>query len=233
MRRTHLAIQAAIVLAMVSFISWPQFRPLHAQTVWRYSPQAIADAQAADTQRFSSENANAARTRFRVNAASYVGGAPTTAARRTDIERSEPYTPPLGVAALGAKVNALIGLAKNTLNVPIPFARVVLRNSRTGEVVARVIADSQGKFTFLDLNSEVYVLELIGQNGAVVATSTVSTLVRGELRQTELRAPVTATTVAAVVGNNYNSTLQQTQNVANASGVTRTSSALQTQESSR
>ena len=41
----------------------------------------------------------------------------------------------------GGKLNALIGFAKTALNAPIPYARLVLRNIRTGQIVARITAD--------------------------------------------------------------------------------------------
>ena len=57
MRRTHLGVQAAIVLTMVAFVSWPEFRPVRAQSVWRYAPDAVLLARTQDAERFS--------TRFR------------------------------------------------------------------------------------------------------------------------------------------------------------------------
>ena len=229
MRRTHLAIQAAIVLAMVSLVSWPQFRPVHAQTVWRYSPEAVAQAQANDVQRFSGETPQATRQPFRLGSAAYIGtAAPRTApAVRSDIERAEPFVPPASVTALGGRVNALLGLAKNSLNAGVPYARVVLRTIRTGRVLARTTADSQGAFRFLDLDSDMYVVELLGADGSVVATSATMSLARGDLRQAELRVPATATTVAAVVGNSYTSTLPQATKVAAGTGVTRTTTSQQ------
>src|SRR5262252_6095065 len=98
MRRTHLAIQATVVVAMVALISWPQFRPVHAQTVWRYSPDAVAEAQANDAQRFSSETPDTTRP-FHLGTAAYIGtNAPLEkAAARPDIVRTEPFVPPAGV----------------------------------------------------------------------------------------------------------------------------------------
>ena len=48
MRRTHLGVQAAIVLTMVAFVSWPEFRPVRAQSVWRYAPDAVLLARTQD-----------------------------------------------------------------------------------------------------------------------------------------------------------------------------------------
>ena len=234
MRRTHLAVQAAIVLTMVSLISWPQFRPLHAQTVWRFSPAAVAQAQENDAQRFSSTSQERMRQPFGLGNAAYTSTVTTgsSPAVRSDIERSAPTRGGAG-DDLGAKLNSVVGLAKSSLNAPIPYARVVLRNVKTGRVLERTMADSQGHFSFLGLYADEYLVELLGANGAVVASSALMALTRGEVRQTELLAPVTAMTMAAVVGNAYTSTLPQTTNVATSSGVTRTTTVMQAQLSTR
>ena len=55
MRRTHLGVQAAIVLTMVVLVSWPEFRPVRAQSVWRYAPAAVLQARTSDAERFSGD----------------------------------------------------------------------------------------------------------------------------------------------------------------------------------
>src|SRR5258705_7024518 len=55
MKRTHLAVQAAIVLTMVASVSWPQFQPVRAQSVWRYVPAAILQAKTTDAARFTGD----------------------------------------------------------------------------------------------------------------------------------------------------------------------------------
>ena len=56
------------------------------------------------------------------------------------------------VAALGGKLNALLGFARTSLNAPIPYARVLLRNILTGQVMGRGVANDQGMFSFVDLD---------------------------------------------------------------------------------
>src|SRR5678815_2469431 len=53
MKRTHLGIQAIIVLAMVSFVSWPHFRPARAQSIWRYTPATVLEARTIDAARYA------------------------------------------------------------------------------------------------------------------------------------------------------------------------------------
>ena len=56
MRRTHLAVKAALVLVLMALVSWPQFRPVSAG-VWRYVPAAVLQARSADAARFTDDGA--------------------------------------------------------------------------------------------------------------------------------------------------------------------------------
>src|SRR5258708_1312720 len=112
MKGTHFGVQAVIVLTMVSFVSWPQFRPVHAQTLWRYVPGQAQRARTSDAARFGSDDADAARAGMRIGAVGYVSTVPGQQPNGpSDIDRSAPFVPPLAVAALGAKLNALLGYA--------------------------------------------------------------------------------------------------------------------------
>ena len=204
MRRTHLGVQITIVLAMVAFVSWPQFRPVRAQSVWRYAPAAVLQARTLDAARYAGDGAGAGRPGMR-----------------------------LDEAALGGKLNALLGFACTSLNVPIPYARVLLRNIITGQVMARGVANDQGMFSFLDLDTSSYIVELLGPDGSVIATSSIMSLARGDVRRTEIRAAAAATTVAASFGNALTGTLDTAANVASSNGVTKTTATLTTQESPR
>ena len=65
MRRVHLGVQAVIVTAMVSSVSWPQvrqFRPVGTQSIWRYVPDAVLLAKTNDAARFAGD-ARPARVR--------------------------------------------------------------------------------------------------------------------------------------------------------------------------
>ena len=234
MRRTHLGVQAAIVLTMVAFVSWPQFRPVRAQSVWRYAPKAVLEARTNDAARFAGDKSAAARRpNFAFNVAAFATTTQTTAQNLlTESQAREDYTP-TAVAALGGKLNALVGFARTSLNAPIPYARVALRNIRTGGVFARTVANDQGWFSFLDLDSNAYLVELLGADGSVVATSPMVSLARGDLRQTEVRVAAAAATVVRSFGSVMTPTEPQATTVATSNGVTRTTPTLTTQESSR
>ena len=211
MHRTHLGVQAAIVLTMVALVSWPQFRPVRAQSVWRFVPQSVLEARANDAARFAGQPVRSRaieQTAFR-QAAPATQNAPRASAA------SAHGTP---------VVSALVGRARTSLNAPIPFARVLLRNMRTGQVIAQTTGDVDGQFQFADLDSNVYIVELLGADGSVVGASTMTTLARGEVRQTEVRVAAASAAVKAAVGNTLTPTSTLVTTVASSADVTRTTS---------
>jgi hypothetical protein len=236
MKGKHLGVQTAIVLTMVAFVSWPQFRPVRAQSVWRYMPSAAQQARTDDAAQYSDAAGATRRTSVGAGQATFTTNVPQT---QTDAERragelaARTLFTPEPVAALGGKVNALIGMALTSLNVPIPHAKVVLRNVRTGQVQARATTNEQGRFSFLDLDASSYIVELLGADGSVVAASQMVVLVRGDVRQTDVRAAASAATIAASFDNALTGTLPQATTVASSSDVTRTTPTLVAQESSR
>lgn len=230
MRYLHLAVQASVVLTMVSFVSYPQYRPAartqpRAGAVWHYVPEAVVEARANDAARFAGNPALMQRPIRPVEQTAPVINPVPTQARSY-------YTTP-AVAAAGAKINALLGVAKTSLNAPIPYARVVLRNLRTGRALAETVADDEGQFSFVDVEATAYIVELLGPDGSVVAASPLVTLSPGDVRKLEIRAASTAQTVAASLSNTMTSTLPQMTAAAAGNDVTRTTSAMTPQESSR
>lgn len=237
MRIVHLGVQAAIVLAMVSAVSLPevrQLRPVTTQSVWRYVPEAVVLAKTNDAARFAGARPSGGRPGASLNNAAYTTGVDATARQPIVTTQSDPsYFTPAAVAVLGGKVNALLGFARTSLNTPIAHARVVLRNLRTGKVHARAIANERGEFSFVDLESNAYVVELLGPDGSVVAASPLVTMARGDVQQAELRVAADAATITASFGNTLAPTLQQATAVATSNDVARTTTAQTTQESPR
>src|ERR1041384_3465111 len=221
MKRTHLGLQAAIILAMVAFVSWPQFRPVRTQSVWRYVPSAVLQAKTEDAARFADADHRPAMNRDQI---SLTDALQRGAANGPGAASNPAFQTSAALAAVGARLNALVGVARTSLNMPIPFARVVLRNIGTGQVFARTVANEHGVFSFLDLDANTYLVELLDGDGSVVATSSLLTMARGA---------AAAGTVAVSFGNNAAPTLPQVTTVAVSNDVTRTSAALQTQESPR
>lgn len=222
MRRTHLGVQAAIVLTMVTLVSWPQFRPVRSQSVWRFVPQSVLEARANDAARFAGRPVRGGN-----------GVDQTAPTQRGAAQNAALGYVPAPVAALGGRVNALVGRARTSLNAPIPFARVLLRNVLTGQVILQTTADRYGDFQFLDLDATAYIVELLGADGSVVATSTMTTMARGEVRQTEVRVAAASAAVRAAVGYMLMPTSVQVTTVASSADVTRTTATQTTQISPR
>jgi hypothetical protein len=212
MMRTYLGVQAAIVVTVVGLVSWPEFRPVRVLSVWRYAPTAVARARTGDAARFAGERV-AARPPMHLDETAFTAPiGPSTPA----------YFVTPSVMAAGGRVNALLGVARTSLNASIPYARVVLRNILTGQALAETVANEDGQFTFVDVDANTYIVELLDADGAVVATSTMVTMARGELRLTEVRVAAAAATVKASLGNRLTPTAPQATMVAASNNVTRT-----------
>lgn len=233
MRRTHLGVQTAIVLAMLALVSWPQFRTAQPGSIWRYAPDAVLLARANEAAQYSNASFEAARAAaMRATPLTYTAASGGTSAE-TFAEPGNKTPFYAAVAAAGGKLNALLGFARTALNAPIPYARLALRDIRTGQIVARVTADEHGQFSFLDLDASSYIVELIGADGSVLAASPMVSMLVGDVRRTEIRTAAAATTVSTSLGDKLTATAPQATATAADSGVTRTSADQTPQESTR
>lgn len=212
MKRAHLGVQAAVVLTMVALVSWPEFRPVRAQSVWRYVPSAVLQARTSDAARFAGDKV-ARRPAMALDGAAFA---------TTKVPSAPAYYLTPAAAEAGGKVNALRGVARTSLNASIPQARIVLRNIRTGQVLAETTANEEGQFTFLDVESNAYIVELLDADGAVVATSPMVMMMRGELRLVEVRVAAAAAAIKASLGNRLTPTAPQATTIASSNNVTRT-----------
>jgi hypothetical protein len=224
-KRTHLGLQAFFILLLIALVSWPEFRPVRAASVWRYSPEALTRAQAEELAGFSYEE-NAGR-RARQNDLSYradIREAATTQGRTrgADDIQTPTFTPPAAVTEVGGQINAVLGRARTSLNTPIPYARVLLRNIRTGAIEKRATANEEGRYTFLDVNDSAYIVELIGSDGSVVASSEMVAMAAGDVRETTVRVSANANATAATFNNRLGGTLTESTINAQLNNVTRT-----------
>ena len=200
MRRAHFGIQAIVVVAVVSFVSWPQFRPARAQSIWRYAPAAVLEARTIDAARYAGAASASTRRPFIGDLSSSTELVPTPQGSAVIDDTQDEFAPG-AIAALGGTDNALVGLAQNSLNASIPRARVVLRDIRTGEALQQATADELGQFWFVDLPGSEYVVELLGPDGSVVAASEVVKTSKGRLWRTVVRVAAATAAVVAVLSN--------------------------------
>ena len=222
MKRTYLGIQAIIVVAMVSLVSWPQFRPPRTQSVWRYTPAAVLEARTVDAARYAGATIASSSRPFISESSSPTPLVPTAPRGSVVIDDAAVDDTAGAIAALGGTDNALVGLAQNSLNASIPRARVVLRDIRTGEALQQATADELGQFWFVDLPSSEYIVELLGQDGSVVAASEVVKTSKGRLLRTVVRVAAAATAVLAVLSNQVRPSRDYATAVATSNDVTPT-----------
>lgn len=208
MTTARFGLQTAVVLLLVALVSWPETRQVRAvEAVWRTGgPLAAARTGVSLNGRTGGA---AARGRRREIGWGSAGLAWTSAAGGNALHRKlyeegvgsrKRYTVPNGVLALGGRLNAVLGYARTSLNAPIPHAQLVLRSIATGEVEARATADEEGRFTFLDLMPSGYIVELLGPDGSVVATSEVLGVDAGALRETVVRLSAARAAWLAAIG---------------------------------
>jgi hypothetical protein len=190
MTPARFGLQAAIVLALIALVSWPEHRQLAAGAFWQ--------SRGPLTARKGQDNAasRSGRRRYLIGygsaseAALGVGGASSLHRKlyENDVEGRRRRRTPADVLARGGKLNGIFGYALSATNGPVPFARVVLRNLATGLVEARGAANEHGEFTFLDvMPGKGYIVELLDENGSVVATSEVIEIELNDLRDTTVR----------------------------------------------
>jgi len=221
MRRAHFGIQAIVVVAVVSFVSWPQFRPARAQSIWRYAPAAVLEARTIDAARYAGAASASTRRPFIGDLSSSTELVPTPQGSAVIDDTQDEFAPG-AIAALGGTDNALVGLAQNSLNASIPRARVVLRDIRTGEALQQATADELGQFWFVDLPGSEYVVELLGPDGSVVAASEVVKTSKGRLLRTVVRVAAATAAVVAVLSNQLWPSRDYANAIATSSDVTPT-----------
>lgn len=81
----------------------------------------------------------------------------------------------------------VLGSVWNDKNEGVPGALVRLRNLATGRVEASVRADARGQFTFDGLEGGNYVLELVNEQGHILALGHNFTVLPGETIATFIR----------------------------------------------
>jgi hypothetical protein len=196
-------VQVAGGLLLIMLVGWPRFRPVSGVTVWAsrgLAPQP--GLMSTDARVQAAEDAETARRRrgFRPGSASQRDGSGTTDQQNNNDQRRFTDDEPTDLTSAGAKLNAIVGRARTLTNQPVPYGRMILRNTRTGLIEARTTADQEGRFSFLDVSQSGYVIELVGADGSVIASSELVNLNNGDLRQATVRVAANST-VRAIFGS--------------------------------
>jgi hypothetical protein len=213
MNRARFAVQAIGVFALIVLVSWPEQRQVRAATLWRPNGTLTPRRATIDEDRRVRAGQDAGRRAIVGRGPGYHQMSAVTDDALASKLYGDPLNPPRGfvtptaIADLGGRTNALVGRARTTLNTPIPYARLLLRNMSTGLVDAQATADEEGRFTFLDVDPSAYIVELVDTNGAVLAASGLVPISFGELRETTVRVAS-----ARAIGGTFGGSLAPTAN---------------------
>ena len=94
---------------------------------------------------------------------------------------------PESTGAVGARFASILGSAWEADNTPIPNARLRLRNAVSGKVAATTTANEMGQFAFNGIESGSYFVELVGENGKILAIGDAFTVAPGDSVATFVR----------------------------------------------
>lgn len=93
------------------------------------------------------------------------------------------------------------GVAWNSDNSTIPHAKVRLRNIHSGKVETSGVTGEDGQFTFGPVEGGPYVVELLGEDGRVIAVGPSFRVEAGETAATFVRVSPRRPWLAAVFSN--------------------------------
>lgn len=104
-------------------------------------------------------------------------------------------------AASRAAGSTILGTAWKADNAPIPYARVRLRNVATGRAEATAVANASGQYTFDNVENGSYVIELVNEDGKVLALGQVFSVGPGETVATFVRLGARAPGISGFFSN--------------------------------
>src|SRR5262245_28251414 len=124
MTRARFRFQVAIVVALIVLVSWPQWRPIRATSIW-YARGPLTAAQQTEVRAVSGDRNDRPQVGYGSLAARDTGVTTLRESNARVPNRSAPSyaASPSEMAAIGARVNGIVGRARTSLNVPVPYAR--------------------------------------------------------------------------------------------------------------
>jgi hypothetical protein len=109
--------------------------------------------------------------------------------------------PPVSDGSVGARATSIMGVAWNSDNTPIPGAKLRLRNVLSGRIVATAVANDLGQFAFNDVEGGSYFIELVSDDGKILAIGHTFTVAPGETIATFVRLAAKAPWFIGFFGN--------------------------------
>lgn len=221
MTRARFGVQVLLVIALMVLVGLPNQRQLGAGSVWRANGPLVLDRAALAGAAAARAGGRGVYTIGYGAASTFAPGGGDALERRLSenaLERRRRFVTPERVRALGGRYNAILGRAMSGSSAVIPGANLLLRNMVTGLVEARATAGENGEFLFLDVLPSGYVIELLGGDGAVMATSDLFAIQLGEVHETMVQA---AGNTLAQFGGVLESTAAEAVQAAASQGVNR------------
>jgi hypothetical protein len=108
---------------------------------------------------------------------------------------------PPATGAVGTRSISIVGVAWSADSSPLPGARVRLRNVVTGRIASTAVANETGRFTFAGVENGSYVVELVTENGKILAIGHTFTVEAGETVATFVRLGTKAPWFEGFFGN--------------------------------
>jgi hypothetical protein len=102
--------------------------------------------------------------------------------------------------------SSIQGTAVNSTNGVLANTVVRLRDARYGRIVDSVMTDKQGAFAFRGVDPGNFVVEVMGPNNAVLASSQVLNVGTGEAISALLKLPFRIPPIAGFLGNSTQTT---------------------------
>lgn len=98
-----------------------------------------------------------------------------------------PYAQTPSKATLTAHAGSIVGTATDGAERPVPAARLRLRDLSAGRILMTTRADQDGRFRFQGVPSGSFFVELVDENGAVLAVSRTFAMTPAETIVTTVR----------------------------------------------
>jgi hypothetical protein len=222
MNRVRFALQAIVVLLLILIVSSPDRRQVRAVDMWRADgPLRLQRRLISSDPRVIGGESEQRSARIGYGSARFAGTSGVTnrlGQIDSDFEARRFRQMLAAALALGGHLDAIVGVAHTGLNTSVPFARVLLRDTATGQVEARATADQGGRFAFLDVTPSGYVAEVVGADGSTIAASTPIAVSAGGFQQATVRVTA-ASTIAGMFGSLLTSTAPEPVLTAAAAGI--------------
>lgn len=137
---------------------------------------------------------------------------------RKEVPPSARSTTKVVQGARGDATISISGSAFDGSDRPLTQRNVRLRDARTGRAVETIVSDQSGHFSFQSVEPGSYIVELIGSDQTVLATSELLNVNAGDAVTAVVRMPFQARQFSSVLGHTAMSALVVTAAAA-ASGV--------------